>query len=61
VTRFLEQQINIKFCNSAGETLALLALACGEYMKKPKCFEWHRRFNEGRDVQDGGKSWQPKR
>jgi hypothetical protein len=43
----LEQRINIKVCVKMGksETLALLTVAYGEYaMKKPRVFEWHRRF-----------------
>jgi hypothetical protein len=45
----LEQRINIKFCvwigKSACETLALLTVAYGEHaMKKPRVFQWHRRF-----------------
>jgi hypothetical protein len=50
----LEQWINIKFCvkigKSAGETLALLTLAYGEYaMKKSSVFERHRWFKEEQD------------
>jgi len=62
----LEQRINIKFCvkigKRASEMLALLTVAYGEYaMKKSSVFEWHRRFNEGReDVQDDPRSGQPK-
>jgi hypothetical protein len=53
----LEQRIIIKFCvkigKSAGETLALLTLAYGEYaIKKSSVFALHKRFKEGRDVQD---------
>jgi reverse gyrase len=53
----LEQRINIKFCvkigKSASEMLALLTVAYGEYaMKKLSDFQWHRRFMEGRDVQE---------
>jgi len=60
----LEQLINIKFCvkigRSASEALALLTAAYGEYaMKKLSVFEWHRRFKEGRDVQDDPRSGQP--
>jgi hypothetical protein len=45
----LEQQINIKFClkigKSAGEMLALLTVAYGEYtIWKLSVHEWHRRF-----------------
>jgi transposase len=62
----LEQRINMKFCvkigKSASEILALLTVAYGEYArKKSSVFEWHRRFNEGReDVQDDPRSGQPK-
>jgi len=61
----LEQRINIKFCvkigKSASEMLAVLTVALGEYaMKKLSVFEWHRRFKEGRDVQDNPRSGQPK-
>ena len=62
----LEQRINIKFCmkigKSASDKLALLTVAYGEYaMKKSSVFEWHRRFNEGReDVQDDPRIGQPK-
>jgi len=61
----LEQRINIMFCvkigKSASETLALLTGACGgEAMEKWSVFEWHRRFNDGRDVQDYPKSGQAK-
>jgi hypothetical protein len=46
----MEQQ-NIKFSakinKSSGETLAILTLAYGEYMKKCSVFEWHRQFKEG--------------
>jgi hypothetical protein len=61
----LEQRINIKFCvkigKSSTETLDLLAVAYGEYaMKKSSVSEWHRRFKEGRDVQDDPRSGQPK-
>ena len=62
----LEQQINIKFCvkirKSTSETLALLTVAYGEYvMKKSSVFEWHTRFEEGReDVQDDPRSGGPK-
>jgi len=54
----LEEQTNFKFCvkigESASETLTLLTVAYGEYaMKNSSVFEWHRRFEEGReDVQD---------
>jgi hypothetical protein len=64
--RNLEQHINIKFSvkigKSATETLALLAVAYGEYaMKKSSVFEWHRLFKEGlEDGQDGPRSGQPK-
>jgi hypothetical protein len=61
----LEQRINIKFCvkfdKSASETLVLLTIAYGEYaMKKSSVCEWHRRFKEGRYVQDDQRSGQPK-
>jgi len=50
----------VKIGKSASETLALLTVACGEYdMKKSSVFEWHRRYKEGRDVQDDP-SGQPK-
>jgi hypothetical protein len=58
----LEQRINVKFCvkicESGSETLALLTVACGEYVgKKSSVSEWHRRFREGReDVQDDPRS-----
>ena len=60
----LEQRMNIKFCvmigKSASET-TLLKAAYGEYAtKKLSVFEWHRRFKEGRDVQDDPRSGQPK-
>jgi hypothetical protein len=60
----LEQRIKVKFCvkicKSASETLALLTVAYGEYaMKKSSVFEWHRRFKEGRGVQDDPKSGKP--
>jgi len=50
----LEQRINIKVCvkigTSASETLALLTVVYGEYIKKKSSvFEWHRRFQEGRE------------
>jgi hypothetical protein len=56
-----ELRINVKFCVKIGkiasETLALLTVVYGEYaMKKSSVFEWHRRFKEGRDVQDGPRS-----
>jgi hypothetical protein len=46
--------INMKFCQkirrSARETLVRLTLALGDYaMKKSNVFEWHRRFQEGRE------------
>jgi hypothetical protein len=49
----LEERINIKFCvmigETANETLALLALAYGEYsMKESSVHEWHRWLQEGR-------------
>jgi len=62
----LEQRINIKFCvnigKNAGETLALLTVAYGEYiMQKSSVSEWHRRFKEGREVvQDDPRSGQPR-
>ena len=62
----LEQRISIKFCvkigKSAGEKLALLTVAYGEYaMKKSSLFEWQRRFKEGREnVQYDQSSGQPK-
>ena len=60
----LEQRIDIKFCvkigKSTSETLAQLTVAYGEYaMKKSSVFEWHRRFKEGRDVQDDPRIGQP--
>jgi hypothetical protein len=66
IDKNVEQRINIKFCvkigKSASETLALLAVAYGEYaLKKSSVFEWYRQFKEGReDVQDGPRSGQPK-
>jgi len=62
----LEHRINITFCvkigKSASETLALLTVAYGEYAKKKSIvFEWHMRFEEGREVvQDDARSGQPK-
>ena len=54
-------QVNVKIGNSASETLALLTVIYGEYaMKKSSVFEWHRRFKEGREVQDDPTSGQPK-
>jgi hypothetical protein len=56
----------MKFCvkieKSASETLALLAVAYDEYtVKKLGVFEWHKRFEEGREnVQDDPRSGQPK-
>jgi hypothetical protein len=52
----------VKIGLSATETLALLALAYGEYaMKKSSVFEWHRLFKEGQeDLQDDPRSRQPK-
>jgi len=59
-----EQRINNKFCvkigKSASETLALLIVAYGKYStKNTSVFKWHRRFKEGRDVQDDPRSGQP--
>jgi hypothetical protein len=50
----LEQWIDIVFCvqisKSPSETLALLAVAYGEYaIKKLSVFEWHRQLKEGQD------------
>jgi hypothetical protein len=63
--KFLEQRINVVWCEdgkSANETLALLKVAYGEYaMKKSSVCEWHRRFKQGRDVQDDPRCGQPKR
>jgi hypothetical protein len=47
--RFLEQQINIKFCVKLGknvsDTYAVLSEAyVGEAMKKSCVFEWHKWF-----------------
>jgi hypothetical protein len=61
----LHRRINIKFCvkigKSASETLALLTVAYDEYArKKSSVFEWHRRFKEGRDVQEDPRRGQPK-
>jgi hypothetical protein len=61
----MEQRINIKFCVKIGkrtsETLSLVTLAYGEYaVKKLSVFECHRRFKEGRDVQDDPRSGKPK-
>jgi len=61
----LEQRINIKFYvkngTSASEILALLTVVYGERaMKKSSVFECHRRFKEGRYVQDDPRSGQPK-
>jgi hypothetical protein len=52
-----------KIGKSASETSALLTVAYGEYtMKKLSVFEWHRRFEEGREnVQNDPRSGQPKR
>jgi hypothetical protein len=56
--RLLEQHINIKFCTKLGksvsETLQMLTEAYGaDAMKKSSVFEWHKRFEEGReDVKD---------
>jgi hypothetical protein len=46
--------------SGASETLALLTLACGECaIQKSSVFEWHRRFQEGREeVQDDPRSGQ---
>ena len=62
----MEQRINIKFCvkigKSASEMLTLLTVAYDIYaMKKLSVFECHRRFKEGRDVQDDPRSRSPKR
>jgi hypothetical protein len=41
--------------------ILLLTLAYGEYaMKKSSVFEQHKRFKEGRNVQDDPRSGQPK-
>ncbi|PNF37150.1 hypothetical protein B7P43_G00413 [Cryptotermes secundus] len=61
----LEQWINVKFYvqirKTAGEMLALLIVAYGEYtMKKSSVFEWHTQFKEGQDVQDDPRSGQAK-
>jgi hypothetical protein len=51
----------VKIGKSASGTLALLTVAYGEYaMKKSSIVLWHRRFKEGRDVQDDPRSGQPK-
>jgi hypothetical protein len=66
IDKNLEQRKNIKFClkigRSVSETLALLTVACGEYvMERSSVFEWRKRFKEGReDVQDDPRSGQPK-
>ena len=62
--RKLEQRINIKFCvkigKSASERSALLRVAYDKCAsKKSSVFEWHRRFKEGRDVQDDPGRGQP--
>jgi hypothetical protein len=46
---------NVKIGESANGTLGLLIFVYDEYsMKKSSGFEWHGRFQEGReDVQDG--------
>jgi hypothetical protein len=62
----LERRTNFKFCvkigKSASQTLAPLTVAYGEYTMKKSCvFDWHRRFEEGREaVQDDPRSGQPK-
>jgi hypothetical protein len=52
----------VKIDRSASEILAFLTMAYGDYaMKKLSVFEWHKRFEEGReDVQDDPRSGQPK-
>jgi hypothetical protein len=64
--RLLEQHINIKFCAKLGkrasETLQMLT---GDYgadaMKMLSVFEWHERFQEGReDVKDDERTGRPK-
>jgi hypothetical protein len=54
IDRLLEQRINIKFCAKLGkrasETLQILSDAYGaDAMNKSSVFEWHKRFEEGRE------------
>jgi hypothetical protein len=64
--RLLEQSINIKFCTQLGkrtsETLQMLTQAYGaDTMKKSSYFEWHKRFEEGReDVKYDERTGRPK-
>jgi hypothetical protein len=62
----LEQRINIKFCaklgKSTNETLQMLTEAYGaDAMKKLSVFEWHKRFEEGREeAKDDERTGRPK-
>jgi hypothetical protein len=64
--RFLEQQINIKFCNklenNASSICAVFSKADGGgAMKNSSVFEWHKRFKEGHEnVDDDESSGRPK-
>jgi hypothetical protein len=63
--RFLEQRINIKFCAKLGkrasDTCVKLSEAYGrDAMEKSSVFEWHKRFEEGREnVEDDERSGHP--
>jgi transposase len=64
--RLLEQRIDIKFCaklgKSASETQQMLTEDYGaDTMKKSSVFEWHKKFEEGReDVKDDERTGRPK-
>jgi hypothetical protein len=64
--RLSEQRTDIKFCaklgKSASETLQMLTEAYGaDAMKKSTVFEWHKRFEEGREeVKEDERTGRPK-
>lgn len=61
--RYLEQQINVKFClkigKCASEMLPLLKMANSKHaMKNSSVIEWTKQFKERLDVHNGTRSGQ---
>jgi hypothetical protein len=58
MSEFHEQRVNIKFCVKLGKTITetheMLKEAYGDQcMGRTQCYEWFKRFKDGRQSTDG--------